>query len=82
MYRFFVSDYLQDAPKNVIEHIVMTIIALNFEVDIGFTEEADYWLTSFKFSEKHSPLFIERNPGIESEEGVFKSFQEAVDRLV
>ncbi len=79
---FQVSDYLQDAPENVLEALARTVFSKLQGDDGGYSKETVAWLTAPEFSEKHRPIYLERDQRIGSEEGECKSLQEAVDRLV
>ncbi len=79
---FQVSDYLQDAPENVLESLARTVFSRLQGDDNGYSKETVAWLAAPEFSEKHRPIYLERDRRVGSEEGECKSLQEAVDRLV
>lgn len=59
---FSVSDYLQDAPMEVIEGIAKTIFSkiANAESD-GYPKETEEWLTSEEFRELNQETYIKRS---------------------
>ncbi len=82
VFRFWVSDYFQDAPENVLEAFARTLFMMNVGTYNGFSEETIRWLSAPEFSEKHKPVYLTRRDDVGSEEGEHKSLQESVDRLV
>ena len=78
---FRVSDYLEDAPDEVIEDIARTILGKILRDDGGYTERATTWLTAPEFSETHRPLYLERDERAGDREGEHKSIEASLDRL-
>ena len=60
-FRFWVSDFLQDAPEGVLEGIARTFFSTLAGNHEGFPEETVRWLKSPEFLEKHRPLYLQRN---------------------
>ncbi len=82
--RFFVSDYLADAPREVMASIASTLMK-----KICCVEDALYsgpvceWLTGEGFVKRNQGLYIERKRDIVgAEEGSYKDISASLDRLV
>ena len=60
-FRFWVSDFLLDAPEDVLEGIARTFFSTLAGNHEGFPEETVRWLKSLEFLEKHRPLYLQRN---------------------
>ena len=59
---FSVSDYLEDAPIEVIEGIARTIFSKIANSDEnGYPKETEKWLTSEEFRSQHQQTYIERS---------------------
>ena len=78
---FRVSDYLEDAPDEVIEDIARAVFGKILRGDGGYTERATAWLTAPEFSETHRPLYLERDERAGDREGEHKSIEASLDRL-
>ena len=78
---FTVSDYLKDAPENVIEGIARTIFSKIKGTDESYSDEVIEWLTSDEFVDSMQPTYISRDRRIGSPIGEHKNLQEALDRL-
>ena len=79
---FSVSDYLQDAPMEVIEGIAKTIFSkiANAESD-RYPKETEEWLTSEEFRGFNQQTYIERSRTISDADtsGLEESYQRLVD---
>ena len=63
--RFYVSDYLMDAPSEVLTSIADTLFRkINGDITSGYGEAVTAWLTSDRFVEVKQPLFIRRTRGL------------------
>ena len=78
---FQVSDYLKDAPEEVLEGIARTIFTKIQGEESNYTDEVVGWLTAPEFVERLQPIYIQRDRRISFEEGEHKSLEEALDRL-
>lgn len=80
---FAVSDYLEDAPENVLEGIANTIFAKIKGEDASYPEDVVAWLTSSKFVEEHQPRYIGRCRGLSKDcTGRNHNLCKAYERLV
>ena len=62
---FTVSDYLQEAPIEVIEGIARTILSkIRAEENLGYPECTKEWLTSDEFRELNQDKYIERSRAV------------------
>ncbi len=82
--RFFVSDYLGDAPKEVAESIAETLMRKIFSAEgSDYSGEVCDWLTSDGFVERNQPIYISRKDGmVPPEEGKHKDLRASYGRLV
>lgn len=78
---FTVSDYLKEAPLNVVEGIARTIFNRIKGKECEYPEDVSDWLTSEEFTMKMQPSYIKRDRRIGSEEGQYKDIQESLARL-
>ncbi len=78
---FRVSDYLMEAPVDVIEDIARTIYSKIFGDGKEYSEETVGWLTSDEFVKLHQPKFIERSRNFRFDDGENKSISESIQRL-
>ena len=78
---FQVSDYLRDAPEEVLEGIARTIFTKIQGEESDYTNEVVGWLTAPEFVERLQPTYIQRDRRISFEEGEHKSLEDALDRL-
>ena len=81
---FTVSDYLQEAPDEVIEGIAKAIMSrIRGEGETGYPEETTAWLTSSEFRELNQDAYIERSRSIgEMDTDECDRLWESYDRLV
>lgn len=62
---FNVSDYLRDAPEDVMSSIAATIIGkIGGEDGVRYTQEVCDWLTSDGFVRRNQPVYLGRYPGL------------------
>jgi hypothetical protein len=54
-----VSDYLRDAPEDVLEGIARTIFTKIQGDESNYTDEVVGWLTAPEFVEKLQPVYIQ-----------------------
>ncbi len=82
--RFFVSDYLKDAPREVMSSIADTLMKKICCVDdASYSEPVCEWLTSDGFVERNQALYIERKGDtVPAEEGIHKDPKASFRRLV
>jgi hypothetical protein len=78
---FQVSDYLRDAPEEVLEGIARTIFTKIQGDESNYTDEVVGWLTAPEFVERLQPTYIQRDRRISFDEGEHKNLEEVVDRL-
>lgn len=81
---FEVSDYLSDAPDEVITSLADTLFAkIKGERDTEYSDEVCGWLTSDDFVRSKQPMFIRRYRGLSrSSQGDERDLMESYDRLV
>lgn len=78
---FQVSDYLKEAPENVIEGIARTIFSKIQGTDGNYSDEVIEWLTSDEFVDSMQPTYISRDRRIGSPTGEHRDLRESLDRL-
>ncbi|WII07999.1 hypothetical protein PED39_02045 [Methanomassiliicoccales archaeon LGM-RCC1] len=78
---FTVSDFLREAPLEVIEDIAVTIFSKIKGIEHEYSEETVEWLTSDEFVEINQPVYIARDMRIGSDEGEHKSIEDSLNRL-
>ncbi|MBE6521810.1 MAG: hypothetical protein E7Z62_01565 [Thermoplasmata archaeon] len=79
---FQVSDYLAEAPIEVIEGIVKTIMSKIRGEEIGYPEETIEWLTSHEFRTTNQQAYLERSRMIALPMDGDDRLQESYERLV
>jgi hypothetical protein len=80
---FKVSDYLTDAPPEVIAGLCRSLFSKITGEDEGYSEDMCKWITAPEFSEYKQPLYLKRSRNItRSTEGDSKSLDAAYDRLI
>ncbi len=80
---FQVSDYLEDAPEDVIRGLAKTIFAKIRGQDSDYPEEVREWMTAPEFVENHRPTYLKRFIGIsEGTEGKHIDLAECYERLI
>ena len=82
--RFFVSDYLKEAPKEVMASIAETLMRkICCAGDAPYSEPVCDWPTGTGFVERNQPVYLRRKGGmVPAEEGVHKDLRASYDRLV
>jgi hypothetical protein len=78
---FQVSDYLKDAPVEVLESLARMFFTKIQGDECSYSDKVIEWLTAPEFVDTTQPIFIERDHRISFEEGEHKSLEEALDRL-
>ncbi|UAL08382.1 MAG: hypothetical protein KRP56_03825 [Candidatus Methanogranum gryphiswaldense] len=80
---FKVSDYLNDAPDEVIEDLVRTLFSkLGGTYDQGYSKEMCDWVTRPEFSQIKRPIYLKRSRNIlRNAKGDFRDLQDSMDRL-
>jgi len=80
---FQVSDYLADAPPEVIEGLCISLFSKIKGEDEGYSEDMCKWITAPEFSEYKQPVFIRRKRNItKTPKGEAKDLEASYDRLV
>ena len=80
---FKVSDYLEDAPEQVVRDLVHTLLA---RIDGGelvpYSPAMTEWMCRPEFSRTHQPIYIRRSRNIARGDGTYKSLEESYNRLI
>ena len=80
---FKVSDYVKDAPKNIMEDLADSLFAKIAGKDGQYSEDFQAWVLAPEFSQSKRGTFIKRGRFLtENGEGEQKDLMESVDRLV
>jgi hypothetical protein len=80
---FKVSDYLADAPPEVIEGLCNSLFSKITGDDEGYSEEMCRWITAPEFSECKQPVYLKRSRNLtRSSKGETKDLESAYDRLI
>ncbi|MDR0309206.1 MAG: DUF45 domain-containing protein [Candidatus Methanoplasma sp.] len=80
---FKVSDYLADAPPEVIEGLCNSLFSKITGDDEGYSDDMCRWMTAPEFSEYKQPVYLKRSRNItRSSEGETKDLEEAYQRLI
>jgi len=81
---FKVSDYLMDAPEEVIEALARTLFGkIAGKHDVPYSEEMIAWATSKDFVKYKQPVYLRRSRGItKSPKGEVRDLEESMARLV
>ena len=80
---FKVSDYLADAPPEVIEGLCNSLFSKIAGENKGYSEEMCAWITSSEFVERSRPTFLRRSIDLtRSAIGDTKDLNAAYDRLI
>ena len=81
--RFTVSDYLKDAPEEVIEDLAETVMRRIHGMDpVEYKEDTMEWLTSDEFLELNQETYIERSRSVDIDTDDDRKLIEAYDGLV
>jgi len=78
---FTVSDFLREAPLEVIEDIAATIFSKIKGIEHEYSDETVEWLTSDEFADLNQSTYISRDLRIGSEKGEHKSIEKSLSRL-
>ena len=80
---FKISDYLSDAPCEVIRGLATSLFSKITGSDEGYSEDMCKWITSPEFSEYKQPVYLKRSRNLtRSPKGEAKDLNSAYDRLV
>ena len=80
---FEVSDYLQDAPREVIEGMARTLFGSLEKKDVPYSEAAIAWFTSKDFAKRNQPAYLRRSPGLtKSPVGEVRNLMNSMARLI
>ena len=79
---FKVSDYLADAPPEVIEGLCNSLFSKITGEDDGYSDEMCRWMTAPEFSEYKQPVYLKRSRNLtRSSKGETKDLDSAYNRL-
>jgi len=80
---FKVSDYLADAPPEVIDGLCNSLFSKIMGEEEGYSQEMCDWITAPEFSENKQPLYLKRSRNLtRSSKGEFRDLDEAYQRLM
>ena len=81
---FSVTDYLQDAPEEVIRDIANRIMMRIRTDDCSpYSDTTNKYLTSIDFVQRNQPIYLSRKSGIsESTKGEHRDIQDSYERLL
>ena len=80
---FKVSDYLADAPQEVIEGLCRSLFSKIMGEEEGYSQEMCDWITSPKFAENKQSLYLRRSRNLtRSSKGEFRDIEESYGRLI
>lgn len=81
--KFQVSDYLRDAPVEVLESLARTIFTKipDDECSSFYPDKVVEWLTAPEFVDTTQPMFIERDCRISFDDGEYKDLDKSLNRL-
>ena len=81
---FKVSDYLADAPEDVMESLARSIFSrIEGNTDDGYPEVMTDWVTSPDFARLKQPIYIRRSRNMtKSSDGDVKNLEDSYKRLV
>ena len=75
---FKVSDYLADAPPEVIDGLCNSLFSKIMGEEEGYSQEMCDWITAPEFSENKQPLYLKRSRNLtRSSKGEFRDLDEA-----
>jgi len=81
MAEFSVSDYLEDAPLEIIEDIARTIFSKINGIESEYSPETIEWFTSDDFVDRHQDEYIRRDSRIDDAGAKVKNVAKALERL-
>lgn len=76
-----VTDYLAEAPENVLRGIAECIFGKIKGNDTDYSDDVVEWLTSDEILAENQDTYIARNKMIDTDEGRYKNLEESLDRL-
>lgn len=80
---FKVSDYLEDAPEQVVRDLAHTLFArMDGEEIVSYSPAMTEWMCRPEFSKTHQPIYIRRSRNIAKGDGTYKSLEESYNRLI
>lgn len=81
---FKVSDYLADAPKEVVKGLATSLFSkITGDEHEGYSEEMCDWITAPEFSKNKQPVYLKRSRNLtRSSKGEVKDLDAAYQRLV
>ncbi len=82
--RFDVSDYLSDAPEEVLRSIAETLFGrIRGDEGVGYGEEVCNWVSSPEFVAEKQPVYVNRCRGVSrTTKGSCRDLRDSYDRLV
>ncbi|MBR6038216.1 MAG: hypothetical protein IKP53_05750 [Candidatus Methanomethylophilaceae archaeon] len=82
--RFFVSDFMRDAPREVMESMAETLLAkICCSAETEYSEAVCRWLTAEEFVRSKQPVYLSKKEGmVAGSEGRFKDLGTSYRRLV
>lgn len=79
---FKVSDYLNNAPKDVIEDLARVLFSrISGSDEVAYSDSLCDWLTAPKFSEEKQGIFLRRTRNISYDGGSYKQLEDSYQRL-
>lgn len=80
---FKVSDYLADAPPEVIEGLCNSLFSKITGEDEGYSKEMCDWITAPEFSEFKQPVYLKRSRNLtRTAKGEMRDLSDSYDRLI
>jgi len=80
---FKVSDYLADAPPDVIEGLCNSLFSKITGDEEGYSDAMCAWITAPEFAENKQSVYLKRSRNLtRSSEGEFKSLEKSYERLI
>jgi hypothetical protein len=80
---FKVSDYLEDAPEQVVRDLAHTLLArMDGEGITSYSPAMTEWMCRPEFSRTYQPIYIRRSRNIAKGDGTYKSLEESYNRLI
>jgi len=80
---FKVSDYMEDAPAEIIDGIARALFSKISGSDTGYPEEVHEWLATDKFVKANQPTYLRRNRSLtRSAQGETRNLKDSYHRLV
>ena len=79
---FKVSDYLEDAPEQVVRDLAHTLFARMDGEIVPYSPAMTEWVCRPEFSKTYQPIYIRRSRNIAKGDGTYKSLEESYNRLI